>query len=630
VNPSPDPVPARTTPCADTRLSILPALALLLASPLSAGEYRSRPASSVVPGEYLVTFDPAAVSELRVAADVATASLAHGVAGRHRGAVERVFRHALHGALIRLPDEAAARAMAARPDVLRVEPNGRVHALATQTGATWGLDRIDQRNLPLAGGYSYGTTASNVHVYVVDTGVATGHADFGGRAVHGIDTEDEDYNASDCNGHGTHVAGTVAGSTWGVAKGARIVAVRVLDCEGSGTDAGVIAGIDWVTAHHVKPAVANLSLGGDPSSSIDAAIRGSIAAGVTYVVAAGNESESACNSSPARVAEAITVGATTASDARASFSNYGSCVDLFAPGASIRSAWHTSATAASTLSGTSMASPHVAGAAALYLAANPSASPAQVANALLSNATAGKVTSAGSGSPNRLLYTLASGGSTPDPAPTGDTALGNDVPLAVADSANGQKFFYLDVPAGQSNLTITIAGGSGDGDLYVRSGAKPTLTSWACRPYKEGNAETCSFANPGAGRWWVMLDAYTAYSTTLRARFTAPGGGGGGTGGCAGPLYTGSLSSGKSVYLPSPYYQSTATGTHVGALDGPSGADFDLYLQRWNGSSWSTVRSGTSESDNESVTWSGNSGYYRWRVHAYSGSGSFSLCTRRP
>jgi subtilisin family serine protease len=230
---------------------------------------------------------------------------------------------------------------------------------------------------------------------------------------------------SDCNGHGTHVAGTVGGTTWGVAKNTRLVAVRVLDCRGSGTTSGVIAGVDWVTANHVKPAVANMSLGGGTSSTLDAAVNNAVAAGVTMVVAAGNSNVDACTASPARAASAITVGATTNTDARASYSNFGSCLDIFAPGSSITSAWYTSNTSTSTISGTSMAAPHVAGAAALYLQGNPTASPSAVTSAIIGDATTGKVTSAGSGSPNRLLYTLnfsagsgGGGGGTTNQAPT--------------------------------------------------------------------------------------------------------------------------------------------------------------------------------------------------------------------
>jgi subtilisin family serine protease len=283
-----------------------------------------------------------------------------------------------------------------------VEQDSVVSLAATQSGATWGLDRVDQRNLPLSGTYTYNTTASNVTAYVIDTGIQTSHPQFGGRAAASYDAVGG--NGQDCNGHGTHVAGTIGSSTYGLAKGVRLRAVRVLDCNGSGSNSGVIAGVDWVTSNHAANSVANMSLGGSASSALDTAVRRSISSGVTYALAAGNSNANACNSSPSRVTEAITVGATTSSDARASFSNYGSCLDIFAPGASITSTWTGSGT--NTISGTSMASPHVAGAAALYLGLHPGASPATVRNALVGTATAGVVGSPGSGSPNLLLYTL--------------------------------------------------------------------------------------------------------------------------------------------------------------------------------------------------------------------------------
>jgi len=287
--------------------------------------------------------------------------------------------------------------------VAYVEQDQVVTASATQSSATWGLDRIDQRNLPLNGSYVYNTTASSVTAYIIDTGIRSDHREFGGRVVGGVNAISDGRGSSDCNGHGTHVAGTVGGSTYGVAKGVKLFAVRVLDCAGSGSNSGVIAGVDWVTYNHRKPAVANMSLGGSASQALDDAVRTSISAGVTYAVAAGNENQNACNVSPSRVSSALTVGATTRSDSRASFSNYGSCVDLFAPGQGITSAWYSSTSATNTISGTSMAAPHVAGAAALYLQRNSGASPSTVASNIKGSATTGVVSGA-NGSPNLLLY----------------------------------------------------------------------------------------------------------------------------------------------------------------------------------------------------------------------------------
>lgn len=315
------------------------------------------------------------------------------------------YSNALNGFAATLNANALA-ALQKNPNVAYIEADQIVTIDAAQSPATWGLDRIDQRALPLNNTYNYNTTASNVNAYIIDTGIKTGHTEFGGRAVKGYDAVTSGGSAEDCNGHGTHVAGTVGGSTYGVAKGVKLYAVRVLDCAGSGTNAGVIAGVDWVTNNHVKPAVANMSLGGGASSALDTAVSNSINAGVVYAIAAGNSNQDACRFSPARVANGITVGATTSTDARASYSNYGACLDIFAPGSSITSAWYTSNSALNTISGTSMAAPHVAGVAALYLAANPGATPTTVRNAIVNGGTTGKVTNPGRKSTNVLLYSL--------------------------------------------------------------------------------------------------------------------------------------------------------------------------------------------------------------------------------
>jgi subtilisin family serine protease len=378
--------------------------ALGIGSPAQAapeGAVLSAAGADVVPNSYIV------VLKSRTGA----AEQARTLTARHGGLLHRTFQTTLTGFSTNNMSAEQARRMAGDSAVSFVQPNIIHHANATQANPpSWGLDRIDQRNLPLNSSYTSSTTASNVHAYIIDTGIRTTHTDLGGRATPGYDAVTSGGNANDCNGHGTHVSGTVGGTQHGVAKGVQLVAVRVLDCNGSGTTDQVVAGIDWVTAHAVKPAVANMSLGGSADTVLDNAVQKSIASGVTYAIAAGNGiagllALDACTQSPARVPEAITVSATNSTDTKPSWANTGTCVDVFAPGINITSAWATSDTATNTISGTSMATPHVTGAAALYLASHPTAAPAEVQTAIVNNATPGVVKSPGTGSPNRLLYT---------------------------------------------------------------------------------------------------------------------------------------------------------------------------------------------------------------------------------
>ncbi|MEU6218749.1 S8 family serine peptidase [Streptomyces sp. NPDC047022] len=356
-------------------------------------------AKGAVSGSYIVLLD-----KKKSMSATQSMSSAKDLAKQYGGSVQRNYG-SLGGFSASGLTETEAKRLAADPAVDKVVQNKKFHIEATQAAPpSWGLDRIDQSAAKGDGKYTYPDSAGQgVTAYVIDTGVRISHKDFGGRASYGYDAVDKDNSADDGNGHGTHVAGTIAGETHGVAKKAKIVAVRVLDNEGSGTTEQVVAGIDWVTQHHSGPSVANMSLGGGTDEAIDAAVKKSIDSGVTFAVAAGNESTDASQSSPARVPEAITVASSTKDDKQSDFSNFGAGVDLYAPGSDITSDWNTNDTATNTISGTSMATPHVTGAAAVYLAGHKDAAPAQVSKALTEGATQGAISNPSSGTPNRLL-----------------------------------------------------------------------------------------------------------------------------------------------------------------------------------------------------------------------------------
>ena len=353
--------------------------------------------ANTVPDAYIVVFRNSVPD---VASEVAQIALDHNIQATY------TYQHAIKGFAATMP-HAVVEALRGNPNVAYIEQDQIAHAVDTQLNPTWGLDRIDQRNLPLSNSYTFDQTGAGLDAYILDTGIRFTHTEFGGRAVTGFDAITLGGNAADGNGHGTHVSGTVGGATYGVAKAIRLIAVRVLNNAGSGTFAQVISGVDWVTGDHTTtPAVANMSLTGSVSTALDDAVRASIADGVVYCVAAGNNGSDASLFSPAGVAEAITVGATSISDGWASFSNFGPVVDILAPGVSVTSAWFTSDVATNTISGTSMATPHTAGVAALFLSANPGASPAAVSSALVSNATPGVISGVPAGTANRLLFSL--------------------------------------------------------------------------------------------------------------------------------------------------------------------------------------------------------------------------------
>lgn len=460
----------------------------------------------IILGRYIIAFR----------SDVADPSgLARQLVAQHGGTLHFTYQYALKGFAASFPASAVA-ALSRNPHVAYIESDQVMRAIGVESPTpSWGLDRVDQRT-GLDNSYSYVTSASGVFAYIIDTGIEFAHVDFGGRATSGYDFVSNDASADDCNGHGTHVAGTVGGASYGIAKGVSLVAVRVLDCNGSGTTSGVIAGIDWVTQHHAAQAVANMSLGGGFSQSLNDAVTNSITSGVTYGVAAGNGNffgipQDACNSSPASTPAAITVGATDKTDHEASFSNYGSCVDLLAPGVGITSAWYTTTTASNTISGTSMATPHVVGAAALYLAAHPTATPAQVASTLTSGATSGTITlnSTTRGTPNLLLYTLVDG--TPPP-PTNQPPVASFTysctDLSCAFNGSGSS----DPDGSISTYAWTF------GDATGGSGATPTHSYASGGTYQVTLTVTDNGGATNATSQNVTVSAPSSSGITLSAR----------------------------------------------------------------------------------------------------------------
>lgn len=420
---------------------------------------------------------------------------------RHGAEPDHVYRRVLNGYAARVP-AARVEALRSDPRVAYVEPDAVVRATATQSDAPWGLDRVDQRALPLNRTYTSETSGAGVRAYVVDTGIRASHRDLGGRVASGFTAISDGRGTDDCDGHGTHVAGTVGGGAYGVAKAATLVPVRVLGCDGTGTTSGVIAGVDWITRNGARPAVANMSLGGPASTALDTAVRSSIRSGVTYAVAAGNDGVDACGDSPARVAEGLTIGATGRSDARPTWSNWGACVDFFAPGVDITSAIHTDDTGATTFSGTSMAAPHVAGAAALVLEQRPTATPAEVESALSGALTRGVVTSARSTN-NHLLFVGPAPAASEPAQPSGNTT-----PQARFTSSC-------------TGLTCTF-----DGSASTDPDGSVATYSWSFGDGTTGSGATASRTYAAGGTYDVTLtvtdDRGAVASDTQQVPVTAP------------------------------------------------------------------------------------------------------------
>ncbi|PHR67593.1 S8 family serine peptidase [Alcanivorax sp.] len=577
-------------------------------SPAWAADDNTTPAmGEIIQNQYIVTLAPNITEQLGLSSlTTAIQTLLAGIGG---GEVLYTYDHALLGMTVRLTNLQAS-LLGILPGVISVEPDRMVTTVAVQSNATWGLDRVDQPALPLDSSFQYPDNGGrDVNIYVVDTGVRTTHQEFTGRVLPGRNfvssggflfggsVNPDDYE--DCNGHGTHVAGTAAGSTYGVAKQANVVPVRVLNCYGSGSTSAVIAGIDWVAGNHQKPAVANLSLGGFTSTALDTAVANAVDAGVTMVVAAGNDNANACNGSPNRVPEALTVGATTRQDQRSSFSNFGACVDLFAPGSDITSAWYQSDTQTASLNGTSMAAPHAAGAAALYLGANPSATPGAVNVALVDDTVTGAISNAGNQSPNRLLQITQRDGSGIDRLPTA---------AFTADCAGT----VCELDASGSSDDVAVAAWDWTlGDGNVASGEQIT------HDYGVDGEFTVTLTVTDTANQTGSTDQTVSVGTE-----TSP---------CPGcTRYEGQLNNGGSAILPPNGFN--FSGGQIDAwLYSPAGASFTITLQAqscflffcgWNNVTTASPQGGVAE-----IHSNVNSGYYRWQVQAQSGAGAYTLLT---
>ncbi len=557
----------------------------------------------LIDNQYIVSLQAPLVSDL----DNAVSSLLAATPG---AALLHTYDTVLFGFSARMSAEQAA-LLGQNPLVARIEQDRMAVATAVQGNATWGIDRVDQADLPLDGNFSYPDGAgAGAHVYVIDTGINPDHVEFAGRlgasrnfVSTGLFFSADPDDWDDCNGHGTHVASTAMGTTWGIAKQATIHTVRVLDCLGSGSGSDIIAGMEWVADNAEFPAVVNMSLGtvnGRSQAQEDAAAA-LYNAGILPVVAAGNDSTDACTTSPSAEPLALTIASSDSADKQSSFSNHGSCVDLFAPGSSITAAHYNNNTGSQTMSGTSMASPHAAGVAAVLLSQSPTLTPADLTQAILDSATVGTLTSVSANTPNLLLYLDSDGAVTPpvDNAPTAAfTVSCTDLSCDFDANASSDDYGIADY-------------------------------SWSFGDGNSANGAVVNYTFAQAGTYSVTLTvtdtaaqtASSSQSVTVEAGST----GGGNTG-----EYEGTLSgSGDANYHASEAGFEHAGGLLEGDLVGPGGTDFDLRLQRYScglfGCSWSNASSSTSTSSVESISYNGSAGTYRWKVESYSGSGAYTL-----
>ena len=573
-------------------------------TPASAPAVVGAQAGTGVDGEYVVVLKPEAAA-------AANEGVAESISDAAGGEVTEVFDTAIDGYSATLTAEEAS-AVAADPRVQSVEPVQTMVALAEQVSPpNWGDDRIDQRALPLDGRFVYPDSAgAGVHVYVIDSGIRGTHSEFAGRLGDGFDVTGAGQPYQDCNGHGTHVAGTAAGTTYGVAKKATVHSVRILGCNGKGPSDASLTAIEWIMENAQRPAVVNYSIGCLTACSypaLDEAVKNLIASGISWVQAAGNSNDNACLYSPQRVPEAVTVGNSTRQDVKYSTSSYGSCLDLWAPGTDIISSFHTSDTATKSLTGTSMASPHVAGSAALMLGERPSTTPAQITQALVGNATTGVLSGLDGASPSRLLYTGFLNPTTTTPTavdlaalPDQTSTVGTAVDLAVTATGGTAPYTYSasGLPAG---LSISATTGRITGTPTTAATSSVTVT-------------VRDAASP------ATQDSVT-FSWKVNASTTPPST-------CTGTsVSSGTLASGAQAI--SATFSRTAAGTIEVCLDGPTGADFDAYLQKRSSSgTWTTVARGITTAPDEKFSYSATAGTYRVVVVSDSGSGAYTATVK--